>query len=187
MFTITSTRRTIAGAALALLSLTAAAVPAVAAAKPAPQVPSTLVVEPGHKLFLSGHATGVQIYRCDASGSSFAWALVAPRAIVVDRKGKQLMTHFGGPSWQTKDGSTVVGQRVDGVTVDPTAIPWLLIRAASTTNGPEGGDRLSATTFIQRTHTTGGLPPAPATCTAGDQGDVVEVPYTADYHFWKRA
>ena len=42
-------------------------------------------------------------------------------------------THFGGPTWQAKDASTVVGKRVDGVTVDPTAIPWLLLEATSTT------------------------------------------------------
>jgi len=40
--------------------------------------------------------------------------------------GKRIATHFARPTWQAKDGSTVVAQRVDGVTVDATAIPWLL-------------------------------------------------------------
>ena len=47
------------------------------------------------------------------------------------------------------------------------------------------GDRLTATTFIQRTRTTGGLPPAAAECNAATAGSRAEVPYTADYHFWK--
>jgi hypothetical protein len=41
------------------------------------------------------------------------------------------------------------------------------------------------TTFIQRVNTTGGLAPAPATCTANTIGTQSEVSYTADYHFWK--
>ena len=92
------------------------------------------------------------------------------------------MTHFGGPSWQAKDGSRVVAQRVDGVTVDASAIPWLLLSTVSTTAGPDG-DRLAKTTFIQRIATTGGLAPAAADCNAATVGHVVEVPYTADYYF----
>ena len=73
---------------------------------------------------------------------------------------------------------------MDGVTVDPTAIPWLLLSAASTASGPDG-DRLAHTTFIQRIATTGGLAPAAAGCNAGTAGTSAEVPYTADYYFWK--
>ncbi len=48
------------------------------------------------------------------------------------------------------------------------------------------GERLFATTFIQRTATTGGVVPAPTECNASTAGTTAEVPYTADYHFWKR-
>ena len=41
------------------------------------------------------------------------------------------------------------------------------------------------TTFIQRIATTGGLAPTPAECDATTTGAVREIPYTADYHFWK--
>ena len=70
------------------------------------------------------------------------------------------------------------------VTVDATAIPWLLLSAASTAAGPDG-DRLVHTTYIQRIATTGGLAPPAAECTAATAGTVAEVPYTADYYFWK--
>ncbi len=63
---------------------------------------------------------------------------------------------------------------------DAAAIPWLLLSAASTTPGALGD-----TTFIQRVNTTGGLAPAAATCTAAAVGTQAEVPYTADYRFWK--
>ena len=77
-----------------------------------------------------------------------------------------------------------MGQRVDGVNVDPTAIDWLLLSARTTAAGPDG-DRLLGTTFIQRTKTTGGLRPAAGTCNESTVGTTAEVPYTADYHFWK--
>jgi hypothetical protein len=174
---------------LSLLIAAAAAVmaaSAVAAQPQAPSVPTTIQVGAGHKVFLAGHAEGVQIYRCNTTATGgHAWGLLAPRANLYDDKGKVIMTHFGGPSWQARDGSTVVGKRVDGVTVDPTAIPWLLISADSATAGADG-DKLMKTTFIQRTATTGGLAPAAATCNAETVGDVEEIAYTADYHFWKK-
>jgi hypothetical protein len=154
-------------------------------AQPAePAIPGEIEVEDGHKLFLVGHATGVQVYACDATSKGFAWAFVAPRADLYDDGGRLIATHFGGPTWQARDGSKVVGRRVDGVTVDDSAIPWLLLSAASTAVGPDG-DRLAHTTFIQRVATTGGLAPAARDCRATDAGTRAEVPYTADYRFWK--
>ena len=47
------------------------------------------------------------------------------------------------------------------------------------------GDRLVAAKYIQRINTTGGLAPATADCNAATLGHVAEVPYTADYVFWK--
>ena len=149
-----------------------------------PDVPGAIAVEEGHKVFLVGHAVGVQIYACNPTATGFAWGLVAPRAELFDAKGKLVATHFGGPTWQAPDGSTVVGQRVDGVNLDPSAIDWLLLSARSTAAGDDG-DRLAATTFIQRTATTGGRAPAASTCNSATAGTTVEIPYTADYHFWK--
>lgn len=149
-----------------------------------PDVPSKIEVPDGNRVFLAGHAIGVQIYSCNTTSSGFEWGFVAPRANLYNNHGKLIATHFGGPTWRGTDGSTVVGARVDGVTVDATAIPWLLLSAASTTTGPRG-DRFTKTTFIQRTATTGGLAPAAADCNAATAGAVVEIPYTADYHFWK--
>jgi hypothetical protein len=70
--------------------------------------------------------------------------------------------------------------RINGVSVSTDAIPWLLLKAVSTSAGPDG-DRLVPTTFIQRVHTIGGLPPA-GPCTAGA---TASVPYTADYYFYR--
>ena len=89
------------------------------------------------------------------------------------------MTHYAGPTWEANGGSTVVGARVDGVPGAPGAIDWLLLRAASTTPG-----QLLNTTFIQRVKTTGGLAPASG-CTAATVGTPRNVPYTADYYFYR--
>jgi hypothetical protein len=156
------------------------ALPGAHAKPPAPPVPSEIEVPAGHKRFLVGHAVGVQIYSCTGSG----WSFVAPRANLYDRRGRFLTSHFAGPTWQAGDGSHVVAARVDGVTVDPTAIPWLLLSATATSAGPYG-DELEDTAYIQRINTTGGLAPAAAECDASSAGKQAEVPYTADYHFWK--
>lgn len=126
---------------------------------------------------------GVQIYSCAATPGGFAWAFVAPRANLYNDRGRLVVTHFAGPTSQGKDGGAVVGARVDGVTVDPTAIPWLLLSATPSTTGQHG--RLTKTTFIQRIATTGGLAPAAGECTAVTAGAIREVPYTADFTFWK--
>lgn len=150
----------------------------------APEVPDKINVPDGHKLYLVGHAVGVQIYACNAVSGGYRWDFVAPRAELYDDSGKLLTTHFGGPTWQARDGSKVVGQVDRRETVDATAIPWLRLSAASTAIGPDG-DRLAGTTYIQRIATTGGLAPAAASCNDGTAGDVEEVQYTADYTFWK--
>jgi Protein of unknown function (DUF3455) len=158
---------------------------AVASAGPAePEVPGRIAVQDGNKVFLVGHAVGVQIYSCNATATGYGWGLVAPRADLYDDHGNVIIKHFGGPSWQAKDGSSVMASRVDQVTVDPSAITWVLLKAHSGTAGPDG-DRLAHTTYIQRIATTGGLAPAAADCNAESVGDVVESPYTADYYFWK--
>jgi hypothetical protein len=147
-------------------------------------VPAEIAVPDGHSEFLVTQATGVQIYSCNATATGFGWGFVAPRADLWGKNDKLVGTHFGGPTWQARDGSSVVAARVDGVTVEPTAIPWLLLSAVSTTPGQDG-DRLVDTTYIQRTATTGGLAPAASDCNEETVGSVAEVPYTATYHFWK--
>lgn len=148
---------------------------ALAAAWPAGASTSAPPVPAGNKLFLVAHAVGVQIYTCTATG----WTLAGPRADLYGDSGKLVATHFAGPTWQANDGSSVVGRAITKVTVDPTAIPWLLVERVSTAAG--AGDRFTDTTYIQRLNTTGGLAPAGACA----PGATVEIPYTADYAFWK--
>ena len=153
------------------------------AGPPTPGVDPQIAVGPGNKVFLVGHGVGVQIYQCNGAGT---WSFVAPRADLFGDNGKLIIHHFGGPSWQANDGSTVVG-KLDAPPLikDLTAVPWLRLSIASRTAGPDGGDRLLDTSFIQRINTVGGVAPPAAECNASTAGKVVEVPYTADYIFYK--
>ena len=166
--------------------LVAAIIPVVAVlslSQAAQVVPTKIKVPDGNKVFLVGHASGVQIYAFNTTASGFAWGFVAPRANLYANNGHLIVTHFAGPTWQAKDGSKVMGGSAIGVTVDDTAIPWLRLSAVSPTAGPNG-DRLAHTTYIQRIATAGGLAPPAADCNAASAGTVAQVPYTADYYFW---
>jgi hypothetical protein len=135
----------------------------------------TLKVPAGSKLDFHVFATGVQIYRW--SGTS--WVFVAPLAdLFADAGGSgKVGTHFGGPTWETVSGSTVVGTVTHRCTPDPNAIPWLRLDAVSS-----GAGVFEKTRFIQRVNTVGGkAPAAPGTVT----GQEVRVPYAADYFFYR--
>jgi predicted lipoprotein with Yx(FWY)xxD motif len=147
-----------------------------------PSVPSTIEVPDGNTVYLVGHAVGVQTYSCNGR----AWSFVAPRANLYDDNGRLIIAHFGGPTWEATDGSKVVGRAEASSTVDGTAIPWLRLAAASTATGT-AGDQLAHTTYVQRIATTGGLAPSASECSPTTAGTVAEVPYTADYYFWKQA
>ena len=150
-----------------------------------PTVPGDIAVEEGHNPFLVGHAVGVQIYTCLTVPSGYAWSSATPDADLYDDHGNRIIHHFGGPSWQAKDGSKVVASRVRGVPGEGKTIQWLLLAATSTTSGPDG-DRLKPTTFIQRIATTGGVTPPAGDCNAATADTARAVPSTADYVFWKR-
>lgn len=160
-----------------LIRMVVAALAVVAVAAPLAQaapVPGAIAVPAGNVPYLTVHAVGVQIYACNGT----AWSLAGPRADLYDGN-KFFGTHYAGPSWQSKDGSVVVGARVNGINVDPTAVDWLLLSATPTQPG-----RLGQTTYIQRINTTGGRAPATG-CDVSTTGARVEIPYTADYVFWK--
>ena len=150
-----------------------------------PSVPPEIRVPAGNKLFLHVRAIGTQNYTCTGAG---AWGPAVPAADLFNKNGNQVGTHFGGPTWEYLDGSSVRGIKVAGVFVPPppapaVAIQWLLLQRVSTTTGPDGGDRLTGTTYIQRINTTGGLAPA-GPCVSGA---TASVPYTADYYFYRAA
>jgi hypothetical protein len=147
-------------------------------------VPPALAPPLGQTVKASLAGVGVQIYMCtEKSDGSFGWMFVAPQANLFNDEGKLVGTHFIGPTWQGNDASSVVGQKLAGSTVDPTAIPWLLLNGAS--HGTQPG-RFSDVTSIQRLSTVGGIAPTDG-CDTNSIGAVAQVPYTATYVFYKAA
>ena len=135
-----------------------------------------LNVEEGNKVIAHGFAIGVQIYRWDGS----AWIFVAPRATLYEDPDfhGEFAQHFGGPTWESNSGSSVVGTAVlQRCTPDPDSIPWLLLKGEGS-----GSGIFADVTFVQRVNTVGGKAPSEP----GDfVGDEAEVPYTADYYFYR--
>jgi hypothetical protein len=126
---------------------------------------------------------GVQIYECTAGKDDsmrYSWTLKGPEAELRDKSDRKLGKHYAGPTWEANDGSKVVGDvvaRDDGP--DGPAIPWLLLRAKSTS----GTGVFSAVLSIQRLHTRGGKAPEGG-CDQTQSGKEARVPYTADYYFY---
>ena len=185
--------------------------PAHAANVTPPPVPPELRVEEGNTAFLVGHALGTQNYIClpcpnpttpaaqcpDASG--FAWLLFTPEATLFKDNDKQLITHFFSPNpdengtiratWQdSRDSSIVWGGKAVAYNkrdfVAENAIPWLLLPMAGVQGGPTGSDTLTATSFIQRLNTYGGVAPTTGCSELADVGAKAFVPYMADYFFY---
>jgi hypothetical protein len=180
------------GVGLAALTATLAMTQAAnAAPPPPPDFPANLVPD-GASQFLSAHAKGVQIYKCTKTGETFAWIFQGPRADLVGDNG-QVIKHAIGPTWTAvADSSSVIknGAAKNAASPDPgNNIDWLLVPVGANTSNPatsnDPGDLLTGTTFVQRIHTQGGTPPPAAECRAQTVDQVREVPYQADYVFFK--
>lgn len=147
-----------------------------------PAVPANLQAPAGAVAYLEALADGVQIYECSpGSDSMYRWALKAPRATLSDRSGGALGKHYAGPTWEARDGSTVVGEaKAQAPSPSSTAIPWVLLAAKSSS----AAGTLSEVRFVQRVETVGGVAPAQG-CSEATLKQQVEVPYTATYVFYR--
>ncbi len=170
--------------AAALLLLASPAPMQAGNGKRSPEVPAAIQVPGGtNKVHFHAYAVGVQIYVWTVNPTNAAlssWVFKAPEAVLFADVGAhgEIGIHYAGPTWESESGSKVVGARVAGVTVDTTAIPWLLLKATST----EGPGIFKRTTYIQRVNTVGGLAPAAHGTVAGQEA---RVPYTAQYFFYR--
>jgi Protein of unknown function (DUF3455). len=168
---------------LSIAGLSSTAVPASPASvldssQTLPSGCESLQVEAGNELAFRVYAMGVQVYSWNGS----SWTFVEPQATLFAdaRYNGEVGTHYVGPTWESNSGSKVVAARVPGTgcTPDSTAIPWLLLKKVST----DGAGIFSSVTFIQRLNTTGGNPP---TAPGSSIGQRSEVPYTAEYYFYR--
>lgn len=150
----------------------------------APDVPDAIQVPAGEEVVLYAHATGSQIYSCQAAaGDRFSWTLKGPDAELRDRHDKVIGQHSAGPTWKLKDGSSVTGKAAAKVdSLDADSVPWLLVKVVS----HDGKGELSNVTTIQRVHTKGGKAPAEG-CDATHRDAEYKSSYSADYFFFALA
>jgi len=145
------------------------------------ETPAVLAPPADQSLAFVLDATGVQQYVCNATSTGAAWTLVAPVADLLEN-GFVAGKHYAGPTWEANDGSTVIGARAQGATIDATAIPWLLLSVVG--HGGTCIGRMADVTAIQRLVTAGGLAPATG-CNVDLLGATADVPYTAKYFFYR--
>jgi hypothetical protein len=148
-----------------------------------PVVPDALKVTSNEEPSLLVKARGVQIYECRAKKddpTQCEWVFTGPEADLFDAKGNKIGRHYSGPTWESNDGSRIVGSVKGSVpSKDVGAVPWLLLAAKNHV----GDGVFSQVTSIQRLETTGGKAPAGG-CRQSNLGETLRVPYTAIYCFY---
>jgi hypothetical protein len=147
----------------------------------------------GATVILHAAGAGTQDYTCEGTavdgGTNYVWSFVGPEANLSDCNAMVVATHFaseggpGFPEWQAKDGTFVIGQKLQAFTPDggSGSVPWLVLTAV-TEGGPDAGT-LSGTLFVERLNTSGGVAPSAGSCNVDAGGTTQKVPYTADYYF----
>lgn len=150
----------------------------------APDTPAAVTVPAGHKLTMTTVGTGDITYECRVKANmpgAHEWVFVAPDAVLTDMKGATVGKYYGGPTWESKDGSKVTGKQL-AVSPSPTpgSIPLQLVQA----NPATGNGVMNGVTYIQRLNTKGGVAPADV-CDASTVGSKKVVKYQSDYLFYK--
>ena len=108
-----------------------------------------------------------------------SWEFVAPAArLFADAEYHgEVGIHYAGPTWESHSGGKVIASRRKAA---PRSDRDCLAAAPDgLTEGPGIFDRV---TYIQRVNTSGGLPPTgPGPFIGAEE----EVPYTAEYYFYR--
>jgi hypothetical protein len=140
---------------------------------------SRINVPDGHRPALRLTARGVQVFRCEARGNESQWIFRVPEADLADDGGKVVARHGANFSFEHNDGSRLLGKVME---FDEAAgrddLRWLLMSATAYGAGSFAGVR-----YIQRVNTQGGMPPA--RCEARERNQLLRVPFTADFVFYK--
>jgi hypothetical protein len=132
-------------------------------------------------MVLQAKGVGFQVYVCTSTREGSDWVLKAPDAKLFDASGKEIGTHFAGPTWKLTDGSQVQGELIASRPApEPNAVPWLLLRSRPGT----ATGKLAGVAFIQRADTHGGSAPATGCRSPGDLDQSLRVPHSATYTFF---
>ncbi len=176
---------------LVMVTGTAVMMAACSSVKPPPRMfdqtmlSEMIRVPAGNEVVLETTAVGVLNYECRVNvptAGVIGWTLASPKADLLDRTGKTVVSYSGPPAtFAHIDGSSVVGTQLAlAPVIGATNLPMQLSKGAP---GASAG-MLQDVSYIQRIKTKGGLD-FNKPCTQAEIGDKMTLPYQADYIFWK--
>lgn len=144
-------------------------------------LPEAVRVPAGAAYRMTATGVGELTYECrEKAGMAgqHEWGFVGPTA-TLQAGGKTVGRYYGGPTWESSDGSKVTGKQVAVAPAAPGSIPLQLVKAE-----PAGGaGAMQGVAWIQRVNTRGGVAPEQA-CDAASKGQRRQVNYSADYVFY---
>ncbi len=153
----------------------------------APDAPQAVMPPTGSKYAMTAAGVGEITYECRSkagAADTFEWVFVAPVATLYDRNKKVVGKYYAGPTWEASDGSKVAGKQLAVAPASgPQHIPLQLVQASAQT--ATGTGMMSDVAYIQRLNTMGGIAPT-APCNSSTAGGKQQVPYQADYVFYKK-
>ncbi len=174
-----------AAAGMAAWTLAACSTPAMMSDMKAPAAPAAVSVPAGHKVAMMTTGMGELTYECRAKAGmpgQWEWVFTGPDAMLYDMNRKMVGKYYGGPTWESNDGSKVTGKQLAVSPGAAGAIPLQLVQAGPAT----GNGAMSGVSYIQRLNTMGGVAPMDA-CGEAMTGMKKTVKYQADYVFYKPA
>ena len=147
-----------------------------------PEVPTAIAVPAGHQMVMRQVGAGDLTYECrvKAGTTDHEWVFAGPNAVLYDADRKTVGKYYGGPTWESSDGSKVTGKQLAVSPGMSGSIPLQLVQA----NPATGAGAMNGVTYIQRVNTQGGVAPSSA-CGASNVGTKQTVKYQADYVFYK--
>ncbi|HBL66069.1 MAG TPA: hypothetical protein DDZ58_09350 [Achromobacter sp.] len=147
-------------------------------------LPASVQAPAGNKVAWETVGVGEITYECRAKADmkgQAEWVFAGPKAVLNDRKGKQVGTYYGPPAtWEAMDGSKLTGTQVAVAPAGDGNLPYQLVKA----NPAMGAGALTGVTYIQRVALKGGVAPK-TPCTTAMLGQKSQVQYQADYIFYK--
>ena len=167
-----------AAAVIAMLPLVA--LPALAIPEPS-GIPPRLRAAPADEPAFSLSGAGDHVFECKPSGGGYAWTFVAPDARLYDGS-REAATSTVPNLWESNSDRSSVTASVRTTLPAGEDLPWALYGA----QGIGDSGLFAGVTAMQRVATAGGAAPADG-CDAGSVGSEARVPFTAQYHFYRRA
>ncbi len=149
-------------------------------------LPESIRVPLGQTVAMETVGIGEITYECRDKANMAGqteWVFVGPKAVLNDRRGKQVGSYYGPPAtWQAMDGSRVTATQLAVAPAGAGNLPYQLVKA----NPAMGNGVMTGVTYIQRVALKGGVAPV-SPCTPELKGKRETVKYQADYIFWKAA